>query len=86
MRLCKQCAIGGGGHEHAGSWEVDDVAVLLLPLGLIWAEVQDSVYEPGAAQTPGLTKRGGQDEPLRISDARAKITACACTLCRSVRM
>lgn len=68
MRHSKQCAVGGGGHEHAGSWEVDDV-VLLLPLGFIWAEVQDSVYEPGAAQTLGLTKRGEQDETIRVTDA-----------------
>ncbi len=44
MRLCKQCAIGGGGDKHTGSWEVDDVAVLLLSLRLIWAQVQDRAW------------------------------------------
>lgn len=73
MRLCKQRAIGRGGHEHAGCREVDDVAVLLLPLGLIWAEVLDCVYKPAAAQTLGLTKRGEQDETLRITDAWIKV-------------
>lgn len=77
MRLCKQCAIGGGGggHEQTRSWEVDDVAaLLLLPLKLIWAEVQDSVCEPGAARTRGPTKRGEQDETLRVTDAWVEIT------------
>lgn len=68
MRLGKQCAVGGGGRERTGSWEDDDV-VLLLPLGLIWAEVQDSVYKPGTAQTLGLTKRGEQGETLGVTDA-----------------
>lgn len=56
--------------DKTRSWEVDDVAaLLLLPLKLIWAEVQDSVCEPGAARTWGPTKRGEQDETLRVTDA-----------------
>lgn len=56
--------------DKTRSWEVDDVAaLLLLPLKLIWAEVQDSVCEPGATRTWGPTKRGEQDETLRVTDA-----------------
>lgn len=69
-------------HGRAGSCEVDNVPVLLLPLGRIWVEVQDSVHEPGTAQTPSLTERGEQDETLRIIDAWLEITACMCMHCR----
>lgn len=36
--------------------------MLLVHLELIWLEVQDSVYEPGTAQTLSLTKHMEQDE------------------------
>lgn len=62
LHRSKQCVKGrgGGGHEHAGRCEADDVVVLSLPSGLIWIEVQDNTHEPGTAQTLSLTKHGEQ--------------------------
>lgn len=48
--------------------------MLLLHLELIWLEVQDGVYEPGTAQTHGLTKYREQDEMLHIADTWVQIT------------
>lgn len=42
-----------------------------------------TVCEP--APTPGPTKRGEEDEALRITDAWAKITAQYTQACKSVR-
>ena len=72
LQLSKQCTTGGGGHAHAGSCELDDDVVFLLPLGLIWIEAQERMYEPGSAQTLSQIKRGERNETLGIIDAWAE--------------